>query len=184
MGQTLGVAIKVFLLDDHEIVRRGLRDLIDAEDDRFATFAVDVDNASYSLARSYLNRGALPPKEAIRVEEFVNAFHHDYAPPRPQDVAGRRPLSQHGTFAILLDAAPSPFGNGLQLIRVGLKGREIDDRDRKPATLTFVIDVSGSMAREDRLELVKKALHLMLDRMRDTDEVALVVYGNSARTVA
>jgi Ca-activated chloride channel family protein len=161
----------------------GVNPFVDPREDRFATFAVDVDNASYTLARSYLNRGVLPPKDAVRVEEFVNALDHGYAAPGASTVASREPVSDHGTFAIHLDAAPSPFGKGLQLLRVGLKGREIAEADRKPAVLTFVVDVSGSMEREDRLELVKRSLHLLLDRLRGTDRVALVVYGSDARVV-
>jgi Ca-activated chloride channel family protein len=145
---------------------------------------VDVDNASYALTRSYLNRGVLPPKEAVRVEEFVNSFNHHYAAPSDVMLAdSRRAASQHGTFAIHLDAASSPFGKDLVLVRVGLKGREIPVENRKPANLTFVVDVSGSMAREDRLELVKRALHLLLDQLTDEDQVALVVYGSNARTI-
>jgi Ca-activated chloride channel family protein len=162
----------------------GVNPFVDPLDDRFATFAVDVDNASYALARSYLQRGVLPPHEAIRVEEFINSFDHHYAPPRHPFMADRRwAPSEHGTFAIHLDAASSPFGNGLALLRVGLKGREVYDHDRKPASLTFVVDVSGSMARENRLGLVKRALFMLLDRMDERDQVALVVYGSNARTI-
>ena len=149
----------------------GVNPFIDPEEDRYATFAVDVDNASYTMARSYLERGELPPKEAVRVEEFVNAFRHDYEP------------SREDAFAIHLDAADSPFGEGYALLRVGLKGREIESKDRKPAVLTFVIDVSGSMGRGDRLELVKWALYDLLGEMDDRDDVGIVVYGTSARIV-
>ena len=165
----------------------GVNPFIDPEDDKFATFAVDVDNASYTLTRSYLERGALPPAEAVRVEEFVNAIRHDYAPPRnPDDLNASRDdfaPSQHGTFAIHLEAAPSPFGPGLVLFRVGLKGKEIAVSERKPANLTFVVDVSGSMQRENRLELVKRSLFYLLDQMNNRDRVALVVYGTNARVV-
>jgi Ca-activated chloride channel family protein len=163
----------------------GVNPFIDPEDDKFSTFAMDVDNASYTLTRSYLERGALPPAEAVRVEEFVNAMRHDYAPPRnPDDLnASRRDWapSDHGTFAIHLEAAPSPFGPGLVLFRVGLKGKEIAVSERKPANLTFVVDVSGSMQRENRLELVKRSLFYLLDQMNNRDRVALVVYGTNAR---
>ncbi len=149
----------------------GVNPFIDAQDDPFATFAVDVDNASYSVTRAYLESGNLPPDEAVRVEEFVNAFKHDYAPP------------DEGTFAIHIDAAPSEFGENLTMLRVGLKGREVDALDRKPAMLTFVIDVSGSMRRADRLELVKDTLFELLDEMDEDDHVALVVYGTTARVI-
>ncbi len=161
----------------------GVNPFIDPLDDNLATFAVDVDNASYTLTRAYLNRGAVPPKEAVRVEEFINSFDHRYPAPAPLDVASRDRISQHGTFAIHTAGAPSPFGENLYLVRVGLKGREIDVRDRKPAMLTFVVDVSGSMAREDRLGLVQQALSLLLDQTRSTDEIAIVVYGSDARTL-
>jgi Ca-activated chloride channel family protein len=164
----------------------GVNPFIDPEDDKFATFAVDVDNASYTLTRSYLERGALPPAEAVRVEEFVNAMRHDYAPPRnPDDLNASRDWapSDHGTFAIHLEAAPSPFGPGLVLFRVGLKGKEIAVSERKPANLTFVVDVSGSMQRENRLELVKRSLFYLLDQMNNRDRVALVVYGTDARVL-
>jgi len=163
----------------------GVNPFIDPEDDKFATFAVDVDNASYTLTRSYLERNALPPAEAVRVEEFVNAMRHDYAPPRNADLSADREWgpSEHGTFAIHLEAAPSPFGPGLVLFRVGLKGKEIAVSERKPANLTFVVDVSGSMQRENRLELVKRSLFYLLDQMNNRDRVALVVYGTDARVV-
>lgn len=149
----------------------GVNPFIDPEEDSLATFAVDVDRASYTLTRSYLYRNALPPKEGVRVEEFVNAFTHGYEPPKKD------------AFAVHLDAAPSPFGEGYVLLRVGLKGREIEVKDRKPAVLTFVIDVSGSMGREDRLELVKWSLLYLLDEMNSGDRIGIVVYGTQARVV-
>jgi len=161
----------------------GVNPFVDPREDPLATFAIDVDTASYSLARAYLRRGELPPPAAIRVEEFVNAFPHGYAPP-PDRGGERWNDSRRGkAFAIHLDAAPAPFGKDLVLLRVGLKGREIQERDRRPAVLTFVVDVSGSMRREDRLVLVKRALRLLLDEMRPDDRVGLVVYGSEARVV-
>jgi len=158
----------------------GVNPFVDPREDPLATFAIDVDTASYSLARAYLRRGELPPPEAIRVEEFVNALPHDYAPPRDR---GGEATRRGKAFAIHLEAAPAPFGSDLVLLRVGLKGREIAERERKPAVLTFVVDVSGSMERENRLELVKRALHLLLDELRPEDRVGLVVYGSTARVV-
>ena len=134
---------------------------------------MDVDTASYSVMRRYLRDGHLPPTEAIRVEEFVNAFDYNYVPPS-QDA-----------FAVHIEGAPSRFGEGkrLQLLRIGIQGRVIPDENRKDATLTFVIDVSGSMAMENRLGLVKRALTLLVEQLRPGDEVAIVVYGTRARTV-
>ena len=151
----------------------GTNPFIDTEDDAFSTFGMDVDTASYAITRRYLRDGYLPPPEAVRVEEFVNAFDYDYTPPADE------------TFAIHLEGAPSKFGEGvrLQLLRIGIQGHIIPDTDRKDAKLTFVIDVSGSMDRENRLELVKKALTLLVDQLRPKDEIGIVIYGTTARVV-
>jgi len=144
----------------------GVNPLIPADEDSLSTFAVDVDNAAYTVARRYIELGNLPPDESVRVEEFVNFFPQGY------------PRFEQPDFRIFTEGAPAPFADGYTLLRVGIKAREIDPRDRKPATLTFVIDVSGSMAREDRLELVKRALYLLVGQLRRGDEVGIVVYGS------
>ena len=151
----------------------GTNPFIDTEDDHLSTFAMDVDTGSYSVTRRYLTDGHLPPPEAVRVEEFVNTFDYNYAPPADR------------AFAIHIDGAPSKFGEGkrLQLLRIGLQGRVVPPEHRKDATLTFVIDVSGSMRKENRLELVKKALTLLVDQLRPTDKVGIVVYGSHGRLV-
>ena len=149
----------------------GVNPFIATDEDALSTFAVDVDTGSYTLARNYLERGELPPADAVRVEEFVNFFPQDY------------PRFGNDDFRILIDGAPSPFGPGYQLLRIGLKGRDIAVRDRKPAQLTFVIDVSGSMSREDRLELVKRALGLLVHELRKEDRVGIVVYGSQGRVL-
>ena len=151
----------------------GTNPFIDTEDDHLSTFAMDVDTGSYSITRRYLTEGYLPPPEAVRVEEFINSFDYDLDPP------------SEDAFAIHIDGAPSKFGGGkrLQLLRIGLQGRVISDEHRKDAILTFVIDVSGSMRKENRLELVKKALTLLIDQLRPTDKVGIVVYGSRGRLV-
>lgn len=152
----------------------GTNPFYDTEDDNLSTFAMDVDTASYTLARSYLvDAGQLPPDEAIRPEEFINFFNAGYDSPGSDDA-----------FAIYLDAAPAPFGyDGHYMMRVGIQGRYIAPEDRDPVFLTFVIDVSGSMDREDRLELVKDTLGLLVDELREDDRVAIVVYSNESRVV-
>ena len=151
----------------------GTNPFIDPEDDNLSTFGMDADSASYSVMRRYLQDGYLPPTEAVRVEEFINAFDYDYTP--PTDTA----------FALHLEGAPSKFGEGkrLQLLRIGIQGRAVPDTDRKDAVLTFVIDVSGSMGMENRLELVKKALRLLVKQLRPADKIGIVVYGTDARVV-
>ncbi len=153
----------------------GVNPFLDTADDHLSTFAMDVDTASYTLARSYLTAyGQLPDPDAIRPEEFINYFDVDYAGPEDEDSA----------FAIHLDAAPAPFGyDGHYILRVGLQGRYIAPEDRDPALLIFVIDVSGSMDREDRLELVKQALALLVDELREDDRVGIVVYSEQSRPV-
>ncbi len=145
----------------------GVNPFVATEDDALSTFGLDVDTGSYTLARSYLERGHLPPAESIRVEEFVNYFDYGDAPPAS------------GDFALTAETAPTPFGSGsrYQLMRIAVRGREIDASARQAATLIFVVDVSGSMARENRLGLVKRSLYLLLDQLRSDDRVGLVVYG-------
>jgi len=152
----------------------GVNPFIDTEDDHFSTFAMDVDTASYTVMRRYITDGHLPPAEAVRVEEFVNYFDYDY----PEPDASR------GAFAIHLEGAPSPFGGEkYYLLRVGLQGRRISAEQRKDAVLTFVIDVSGSMGQDNRLGLVKQALALLVEELRPTDQVGIVVYGSRGRVV-
>ncbi len=163
-----GAAYQDVFYKDH-----GTNPFIDTEDDNFSTFAMDVDTASYSVMRRYLRDGNLPPTDAIRAEEFVNAFDYNYTPPKED------------AFAVHIEGAPSKFGEGkrLQLLRVGIQGRVIPDTDRKDAILTFVVDVSGSMNMENRLGLVKRALTLLVDQLRPTDKVGIVVYGSDSRVV-
>jgi Ca-activated chloride channel family protein len=149
----------------------GFNATIDTAKETQSTFGLDVDTASYTLMRSYLERGVLPPPESIRAEEYVNYFR--YPDPAPSD----------NSFLIRLEAAPSPWARGKHLLRIGLRSKEVADADRKDAVLTFVIDVSGSMAQENRLGLVKKSLTHLIDRLRPTDRVALVVYGSHAHEV-
>ncbi len=159
--------------DDVFFKNYGVNPFIDTEDDHFSTFGMDVDTASYSVMRRYIRAGHLPPPDAVRVEEFVNALDYNYAPP------------PDGAFAVHIEGAPSRFGEGkrLQLLRIGIKGRVVSDENRKDAILTFVIDVSGSMSLENRLGLVKRALTLLVEQLRSGDEVGIVVYGSRARVV-
>ncbi|MEM7357301.1 MAG: von Willebrand factor type A domain-containing protein, partial [Acidobacteriota bacterium] len=151
----------------------GTNPFIDTEDDALSTFGLDVDSGSYTVARRYLLDGHLPQPESVRVEEFVNYF--DYGDAAPEEAE----------FAIHAEGAPSIFGEGdrYYLLRFNLSGRELDEADRKPALLTFVVDVSGSMARENRLGLVQQALSLLLDQLRPDDRIALVTYGTTGQVV-
>ncbi|MBI5266972.1 MAG: von Willebrand factor type A domain-containing protein [candidate division Zixibacteria bacterium] len=139
--------------------------------DRLSTFALDVDDASYNLVKQYLNQGNIPPTEAIRVEEFINHFDYGYRPP------------QSGKFRVFTETAESPFADGAVFLKIGIKGREIAEYNRKPLRLTFVIDVSGSMGYDNRLELVKQALHLIVQQMSASDQIGIVAFGSTAYVV-
>ena len=151
----------------------GTHPFIDTEDDHLSTFGMDVDTASYSVMRRYIQDNLLPPPEAVRVEEFINAFDYSYEPPLQE------------AFAIHIEGAPSKFGEGnrLKLLRIGIQGRVVQSEDRKDAILTFVIDVSGSMAMENRLELVKQSLRILVDQLRPGDEIGIVAYSTRARVL-
>ncbi|MER6082571.1 von Willebrand factor type A domain-containing protein [Streptomyces sp. NPDC001833] len=139
--------------------------------DHLSTFALDVDTASYGYARRTLADGGRPDPSTIRPEEFVNSFRQDYRTP------------EHNGFTVTVDGARTGKPNW-SLVRVGLATRPADDPDaRPPAALTFVVDVSGSMGEPGRLDLAKKSLDTMTDRLRDDDSVALVTFSEHAETV-
>jgi Ca-activated chloride channel family protein len=160
--------------DDVFFENYGVNPFIDTEDDHLSTFALDVDTGSYTIARRYVTDGNLPPEDAVRVEEFVNYFDQDYAyPPEGQ------------AFAIHVDGASFPFAETerYRVMRVGIQGYAVPPEERKDVSLTFVIDVSGSMEMENRLGLVKRSLELLVEQLRPTDSVSIVVYGSDARAI-
>jgi Ca-activated chloride channel family protein len=155
-----------------EGARPNVNPFIETSVDHLSTFALDVDTASYTRARDSILGGVLPAPDSVRVEEFVNYFRQDYE--TPPDVA----------FAVYADAAPSPFHpDGSYLLRIGVQGYQVPDEARKPLVLTFVIDVSGSMASEGKLEMVKETLSLLARQLRPADSVAIVAYSTEAWTV-
>ena len=157
-------------LEDNTFEDYGVRPFVDTDVDNRSTFALDVDTGSYVVTRRWLDEGVLPPADAVRVEEFVNSFDYDYDAPRDG-------LSLH------VDGGPSPFDEDNVLVRVGVQAAIIDDQDRPPAALTFVVDTSGSMDRDDRLGLVKEALAELVDELDDDDTVAIVTYGDSSSII-
>jgi Ca-activated chloride channel family protein len=152
----------------------GVNPLIDTEDDALSTFALDVDTGSYTIMRNYLRDGNRPPPESVRVEEYVNYFEQGYPFP---------PFYQ--AFAISIDGAPFPFTQTerYQMMRIGIQGYDVPEGERAPASLTFVIDVSGSMEMDNRLGLVKRSLELLVEQLRRDDTVSIVVYGSGAQLV-
>ena len=143
-----------------------------AAENAFSTFSIDVDTASYGLARQQLFDHALPAPEMVRTEEFINSFDYDYRPP-----------SGAQTFSVHKEMAPSPFRTGMDVLKIGIKGRRIGRDDHRGAVLTLVIDTSGSMSTPERLGLLKKSLALLLDQLGPDDKIALVQFGGEARLV-
>jgi len=147
-------------IDDNPFLRTSEKPL--------STFSSDVDTASYANMRRFLRDGSLPPKDAVRIEEMINYFRYDYpAPPKGQP------------FSITTEVGPSPFNGKFQLVRIGLQAPEIND-DKVPArNLVFLLDVSGSMMSPNKLPLVKRAMNLLVENLRDSDRVAIAVYAGS-----
>lgn len=139
------------------------------QDSPLSTFSIDVDAASYANMRRFLNKGEMPPKDAIRVEELVNYFYYDYPAP-----------DKEGPVKINIETGDCPWNKKHRLVRIGLKAREIDKKDLPPSNLVFLIDVSGSMWGPNRLGLVKSSLKLLVNNLRAEDRVAIVVYAGAA----
>lgn len=152
----------------------GVNPFIDSEDDNLSTFAADVDTGSYTIARSYLGQGLLPPEDSVRIEEYINYFPQDYRRPSAREV-----------FSINIDGGPTPFTetDRYQVIRIGIQGYEVPEDDRKDAALTFVIDVSGSMGNDNRLEMVQDSLELLVDQLGPSDTVGIIAYTDTAWVV-
>jgi Ca-activated chloride channel family protein len=150
-------------------------DFIETSKETTSTFGIDVDTASYTLARAEINAGRLPDKDTVRVEEFLNYFEYSY--PQPGDPAV-------APFSVNLELAPSLFGDtGAQLLRIGLKGYEVPDKDRLPANLVFLVDTSGSMGSTKKLPLVKVLLRELVDQLRPDDTLAIVTYSTTVTTL-
>jgi Ca-activated chloride channel homolog len=137
-----------------------------------STFSIDVDAASYSNVRRFLSQGALPPKDAVRLEELVNYFPYRYP-----DRNGEHP------FAISTEVAPCPWTADHRLVRIGLQARRVPTRGLPPSNLVFLIDVSGSMDSPDKLPLVQQAFRALVLELRPEDRVAIVVYAGAAGLV-
>ena len=137
-----------------------------------STFSIDVDNASYSNVRRFLNSYQLPQKDAVRIEEMINYFDYDY--PNP---TGKTP------FSVITELSVAPWNTNHQLVHIGIQGKKLDYDKLKPSNLVFLIDVSGSMSSQNKLPLVKKSLELLLDGLSDKDRVAIVVYAGAAGLV-
>ncbi len=137
-----------------------------------STFSIDVDNASYSNIRRFINMGQLPPADAVRIEEMINYFKYDYPEPK-----GEHP------FSVYTEMAVCPWNTNHHLLHVGLKGKSIDKSSLPPSNIVFLIDVSGSMSDHNKLPLLKSAFGLLVNELRAQDRVAIVVYAGAAGLV-
>ena len=140
-------------------------------DNPLSTFSIDVDRASYANVRRFLASGQLPPKGAVRIEEMINYFSHDYPDPAADP------------FSITTELSGCPWNEQHRLLLVGLQGKRIKTADLPPNNLVFLIDSSGSMMAANKLDLVKDALELLVGQLRDEDRVAIVTYAGSAGLV-
>jgi Ca-activated chloride channel homolog len=134
-----------------------------------STFSIDVDTASYANVRRFLTSGRLPPPSAVRIEELVNYFRYDYLQPK----AGE-------PFSVNMEVAHCPWREKHLLLRVGLKGKEVPRTERPQSNLVFLLDVSGSMADENKLPLLKTAMKLLVGELGENDRVSIVTYAGEA----
>ena len=137
-----------------------------------STFSIDVDRASYSNVRRFINMGQKPPVDAVRIEEMINYFSYDY--PQPD---GEHP------FTVTTGFSTCPWNSNHQLLHIGLQGRAIEKENLPPSNLVFLIDVSGSMNSYNKLPLLKSSFRLLVNEMRPEDRVAMVVYAGAAGVV-
>jgi len=144
----------------------------DAISDPLSTFSVDVDRASYSNVRRFLSQNQKPYKDAVRIEELINYFDYDY--PQPKNKI---------PFSVTIEGNTCPWNSAHQLVLVGLKGENINEKDIPPSNLVFLIDVSGSMGSENKLPLLKQAFKYLVEQLRPEDKVAIVVYAGAAGLV-
>lgn len=147
-------------------------EFLDAFSNPLSTFSIDVDAASYSNARRFIQDGQLPPRDAVRVEEFINYFDYDY--PQPKD--------EH-PFSVFTELGACPWNENNYLLHVGIKGKELADEERTDCNLVFLLDVSGSMQPENKLPLVKKAFKFLVKNLLENDKISIVVYAGSAGLV-
>ncbi|MBD2041797.1 VWA domain-containing protein [Microcoleus sp. FACHB-672] len=137
-----------------------------------STFSIDVDTASYSNIRRFINQGQLPPPDAVRIEELINYFTYDYPQPKNEQ-----------PFSITTEISQAPWNPTHKLVQVGLQGKRISTENLPPSNLVFLVDVSGSMNNQNKLPLLKSALQLLVNELSEKDRVSIVVYAGAAGLV-
>ena len=163
--------------DEEEFSREGYDNINEniffkVKDNPLSTFSIDVDAASYSNVRRFLNQGQLPPAGAVRIEEMVNYFHYEYPQPTGND-----------PFSINTEISDAPWNKDHKLVLIGLQGKKILTDNLPASNLVFLIDVSGSMSSPNKLPLVKASMKMLVDQLREQDKVTMVVYAGSAGLV-
>jgi len=165
-----GVPHEPWNTESYDLVQEN--EFLDVVDNPYSTFSIDVDAASYSNVRRFLESGQMPPADAVRIEELVNYFSYDYPDPE-----GDEP------FSINNEVTRCPWTPENQLVHIGLQGKRVPLEDMPPNDLVFLLDVSGSMQPPNKLPLLKKAFRLLTNNLREEDRVAIVVYAGAAGLV-
>ena len=137
-----------------------------------STFSIDVDTASYSNIRRFIQMNRLPPKDAVRIEEMINYFSYEY------------PVSEtRHPFSVTTELSECPWNGHNKLVHIGLKGKTLDNQTTRPSNLVFLIDASGSMSSNNKLPLLKKSFQLLIKSLNHQDKIAIVTYANEAHLV-
>lgn len=179
-GSTRGISVSSYTPQRPHYEPMNTNDFSAVEDNGFksvqnnplSTFSSDVDKASYSVVRKFLNDGFLPPKDAVRIEEMVNYFDYTYDSPKGND-----------PIAIYTEVATCPWNEKHQLMKIGLQARKIEKEKLPPSNIVFLIDVSGSMYGPTRLDLVKSSFKMLTNELRPQDRISIVVYAGAAGLV-
>lgn len=147
-------------------------EFLSVKDNPLSTFSIDVDAASYSNVRRFINNSQLPPADAVRIEEMINYFSYDYPEPEGDD-----------PFSINMEISECPWNKNNKLVHIGLQAKKISTDNLPPSNIVFLIDVSGSMQSPNKLPLLKSAYKLLTNELRENDKVAIVVYAGAAGLV-
>ena len=150
-------------------------DFLSPWDSPYSTFSIDVDTAAYSKVRMYLNQNQLPRPDAVRIEELINYFPYAYEPPSSDESAP--------PFAARMSLSECPWNPNHRLVRIGVKGQEIEPDQRPSSNLVFLIDVSGSMGRANKLPLLLEGMKMLVEQLNENDTVSIAVYAGSAGLV-
>ena len=145
---------------------------VEVSKEPISTFSVDADGGAFANMRRFMNLGQVPPKEAVRIEEFINYFTFDYAEPTLNE-----------NVALNSEIAVCPWNADHHIIRIGMKGKTLSASEMKSSNYVFLIDVSGSMSSPDKLGVLKSGFKMMTDELTDNDRVAIVTYAGDAQVL-